>query len=186
MIIAAADNAFQLQGPQPLLAPACWETYGWLIAVLLVLLAFAGWAIVFFIRKQRPAPAPRLALEAALEGAENTPDETNALALVLALRAYLHALDARAGMALSTEELAAQLLRLPAFLPARQSLLAALQAADAGKFSGAKIPTTLLIAGVRDALHKIEDARRALATKQPIPLIPSRSTPPELPRKDFA
>ena len=98
----------------------------------------------------------------------------------------LHALDARAGMALSTEELAAQLLRLPAFLPARQSLLAALQAADAGKFSGAKIPTTLLIAGVRDALHKIEDARRALATKQPIPLIPSRSTPPELPRKDFA
>ncbi len=186
MIIAADENVFQLQSPQPLLAPTFWETYGWSLAVLIVLLALAGWAIVALIRQRSPSPAPRLALEAALKNAESKPDETSALALVLALRAYLQAIDGRAGLALSTEELAAQLLRLPAFLPARQSLLAALQAADAGKFSGAQIPATLLIAGVRDALNKIEEAQRVLVIKQTAPLIRNASTPPALPRNDFA
>jgi len=186
MIIAAEENVFQLQSPQPLLGPAFWETYGWSVAVLIVLLALAGWAIVMLIRKRSPSPAPRLALEAALKGAEGKPDEANALVLVLALRVYLQAIDRRAGLALSTEELAAQLFRLPAFLPARQSLLASLQAADAGKFSGAKIPTTLLIAGVRDALNKVEEAQRVLAIKQLAPLIRNPSTPPALPRNDFA
>ena len=44
--------------------------------------------------------------------------------------------------------------------PARQPLLAALRSADAAKFAGTPVELPLLLAGVREAAQRIEDARR--------------------------
>ena len=82
--------------------------------------------------------------------------------MTAAFRAYLAAAHPAAHAALSTEELAARLVDLPLFLPARQPLLAALRAADAAKFAGAPLDPAILIAAVREAAQRVEDARRAL------------------------
>ncbi|MFY8228983.1 MAG: hypothetical protein ACOVMC_02525, partial [Opitutales bacterium] len=92
---------------------------------------------------------------------------------------------------------------IPVFLPARQPLAAALRSADAAKFAGAGLETSLLIAGVREAARRVEDARRTFARPTPPPIVPPRATtvaptssalppppplpvPPPLPRRDQA
>jgi len=79
-----------------------------------------------------------------------------------AFRTFLAAAHPAAGAALSTEELGQRLANLPLFLPARQPLLAALRAADAAKFAGAVLEPAILIAAVREAANRVEDARHAL------------------------
>ena len=56
---------------------------------------------------------------------------------------------------LATEELLTVTGVIPVFLPARQPLAAALRGADAAKFAGAGLETSLLIAGVREAAKRV-------------------------------
>jgi hypothetical protein len=120
-----------------------------------------------------------------------------------AFRGYLFAVDARALPSLATEELLTVTGVIPVFLPARQPLAAALRSADAAKFAGAGLETSLLIAGVREAARRVEDARRTFARPTPPPIVPPRAitvaptasalptppplpVPPPLPRRDQA
>ena len=157
--LAADDNAFALQGPRPEI-PAGWLDTYWILAVIFILvLGGAALAIRALLRRQTSGQPPRRALELAITRAELENSEASVLALIAALRAYLAATDARAGLALSTEELGERLRELPVFLPARQTLLGLLRAADEAKFAAAPLNGALLIAGVRDALGRVEHAR---------------------------
>ncbi|MBM3868052.1 MAG: hypothetical protein FJ384_03870 [Verrucomicrobia bacterium] len=170
----AEDIPFTLLGPKPEVPPGFWSSY-WGGAVLVVLfvavLALVGWRL----RRRAPAARPPLAqLEAELAAAEAAPAAEAVVRVTRAFRAYLFAVDARALPALATEELLAVTGVIPVFLPARQPLTAALRSADAAKFAGAALETSLLIAGVREAARRVEDARRTFA--RPVaPLVPPRT-----------
>ena len=162
MILAADEKPFALLGPRPALPPGWWESY-WAVVVLglaaatLVALLLATW-----LRRPRRGLAPFAAFEAALAAAADRPAPEATRAVTAAFRAYLAAAHPAAHAALSTEELSTRLADLPLFLPARQPLLAALRAADAAKFAGAPLEPAILIAAVREAAQRVEDARRAL------------------------
>ena len=64
---------------------------------------------------------------------------------------------------LSTAELETRLGTLPAFLPARQPLIAALRAADAARFAGQDADPALIAAAAREALSRAEAARGAFS-----------------------
>jgi hypothetical protein len=140
---------------------------------------------VFFVRRfLRAAPkplAPAAQLELSLRLAETQPAAEAVAQATRALRAYLAAVEPRATPSLSTEELIAALSGLPVFLPARQPLLAALRSADGVKFAGASLEPSLLIAGIREAARRVEDARRTFARPVVAPLLPPRPRPLPLP-----
>jgi hypothetical protein len=165
----------------------------------------------FKLITRKPAQKPPSAiLEGELAAAETLPTEEAVVRVTRSFRAYLHAVDARALPSLSTEELLAATGVIPVFMPARQPLAAALRSADAAKFAGTALEASLLIAGVREAAKRIEDARRTFARPTPPPLIPPRPAvapivtpaatdpgtppplpphlpvPPPLPRRDHA
>ena len=70
--------------------------------------------------------------------------------------------------------------------------------ADAAKFAGASLEVSLLIAGIREAAKRIEDAQRTFARPVAAPLVPPKPRPaapdvppplpgpPPLPRRDHA
>ena len=162
MILAADEKAFALLGPRPALPPGWWESY-WAVAVLgLAAGTLLALLVAVWLRRPRRTPAPLATFEAALAAAADRPVPEATRAVTAAFRAYLAAAHPAAHPALSTEELAARLADLPLFLPARQPLLAALRAADAAKFAGAPLEPAILIAAVREAAHRVEDARHAL------------------------
>ena len=80
-----------------------------------------------------------------------------------ALRDFLAATDARLAAGLSTQELATRLTADPVYLPARALLLTALETADLAKFAGASASPDILIAQTREAVARVEAARRAFA-----------------------
>ena len=188
----AEDIPFVLLGPKAEVPPGFWSSY-WGAGVLAV--AFLAVVALVGFRLFRRAPAPRPPggqLEAELTAAETLPSAEAVIRVTRAFRAYLFAVDARALPSLATEELLTVTGVIPAFLPARQPLAAALRSADAAKFAGAGLETSLLIAGVREAARRIEDARRTFARPTPPPLVPPRQansapsvaatvTPPPLP-----
>ncbi len=198
MFLAAEETPFVLLGPKPPIPPSAWETYGLVALVALPLIAVAVFAIRRFLRRNLTTIAPIAQLELSLRAAE-TFEGVEAVARISgAFRAYLSAVEPRAATSLSTEELIAVLSGLPVFLPARQPLHAALRSADAAKFSGASCEAPLLIAGIREAARRIEDARRTFARPVVAPLIPTPPRPvapveppplpgpPPLPRRDYA
>jgi hypothetical protein len=126
---------------------------------------------VRFIRRARPRGRSAV-LEGELAAAETLPAAEAVVRATRAFRDYLHAVDARALPSLSTEELLAAIGVIPVFLPARQPLGAALRSADAAKFAGAELETSLLIAGIREAARRVEDARRTFARPVPPPWFP--------------
>lgn len=160
MILAADENSFALQGPRPGI-PAGWaDTYWVLVLIFAVVLIGAALAIRALWRRRHTAPPPRQGLLLALARAEQDARAENILALCAALRTYLAAVDPRAGEGLSTDELDRRLREIPVFVPAHRSVTGVLRAADAAKFAGSPLQGELLIAGVRDILGRIEDARR--------------------------
>jgi hypothetical protein len=203
----AEDIPFVLLGPKPEVPPAFWSSY-WGAAVLGV--AFLAVVALVGFRLFRRAPAartPLAQLEAELTAAETLASAEAVIRITRAFRAYLFAVDARALTSLATEELLTAAGVIPVFLPARQPLAAALRSADAAKFAGAGLETSLLIAGIREAARRIEDARRTFARPTPPPLIaprpansapsvaatdtppplpPPLPVPPPLPRRDHA
>jgi hypothetical protein len=201
MFLAAEETPFVLQGPKPPIPPATWESVWLLALVTLALVALAVFAIRRFLRAAPGRPAPLAQLDLDLRRAEALPATEAVAQATLALRAYLAAVEPRAAPSLSTEELLAVLSGLPVFLPARQPLLAALRSADAAKFAGATLEPSLLIAGIREAARRIEDARRTFA-RPPVVMVstgsfggvipvppagtPPLPGPPPLPRKDRA
>ena len=161
MFLAAEEAPFVLQGPRPPVAPPAWETAGLLAVVALALVALAVFAVRRF-RRATPKPlAPLAQLDRDLRLAEGRPSAEAVGLATRALRAYLAAVEPRAAPSLSTEELVALLSGLPVFLPAR---------------------APLLIAGIREAAKRVEDARRTFAR----PAAAGPTTPPPLPRKDPA
>lgn len=205
----AEDIPFTLLGPKAEVPPGFWSSY-WGVAVLGV--AFVAVLALVAVRLFRRAPAPRpphAQLEAELLVAESLPAAEAVVRVTQAFRGYLFAVDARALPSLATEELLTVTGVIPVFLPARQPLAAALRGADAAKFAGAGLETSLLIAGVREAARRVEDARRTFARPTPPPIVPPRATtvaptsaalpapaplpnppplpvPPPLPRRDQA
>jgi hypothetical protein len=163
MFLAVEEAPFVLQGPKPTIPPTAWESNLALGLIVLGLMVLAAVAIRHFLRKRPPSLAPLAQLEVALRLAESLPAPEAITQSTRALRVYLAAIDPRAAVSLSTEELVAALAGLPAFLPARQPLLAALRSADAAKFAGAALEVSLLIAGIREATRRVEDARRTFA-----------------------
>ncbi len=183
MLLALEEAPFVLQGPKPLIPPSAWEA-NWMFGLIaLGLIALAVVAFRQFLRKGPPSLAPLAQLDYALRLAESQPAAEGVAHASRAFRVYLAALEPRAATSLSTEELAALLSGLPAFLPARQPLLAALRSADAAKFAGASLEVPLLIAGLREAARRVEDARRTFARPVVAPLVPvaPRPTLPDLP-----
>lgn len=189
MLSALEETPFVLQGPKPLIPPPAWEAY-WLPGALAVGLAvLAVYAVRRFLRQGRPQPAPATQLELALRLAETQPAGEAIAQATRAFRGYLAALEPKAAATLSTEELLAALGGLPLFLPARQPLRAALREADAAKFAGAALDPALLIAALREAARRIEDARATFARTPLAPLVPTArpvaplatDTPPPLP-----
>jgi hypothetical protein len=178
-ILAAEEATFALQGPKPAVPAGAWETYGWLglgaVAVLLVLV----WAA---LKARRAADATPAIAE--LEQALASP-QADIASVTAALRGYLARVEPRAAASLSTEELTVRLGGLPIFLPARQPLLAVLHAADDAKFAGKPVQLPLLVAGIREAAQRIENARRTFAAPAVAPIIrPSLPTePPPLPSR---
>ncbi len=188
MFLALEEAPFVLQGPKPTIPPTAWESNLALGLIALGLMVLAAVAIRHFLRKGPPSLAPLAQLDVALRLAESLPAPEAITQSTRALRAYLAAIDPRAAVSLSTEELVAALAGLPAFLPARQPLLAALRSADAAKFAGASLEVSLLIAGIREATRRVEDARRTFARPAvaaspltPKPRPPTPDVPPPLP-----
>ena len=199
----AEDIPFTLLGPKAEVPPGFWSSY-WGAAVLGV--AFVAVLALVAVRLFRRAPAarpPPARLAAALPVAETLPTAEAVVRVTQAFRGYLFAVDARALPSLATEELLTVTGVIPVFLPARQPLAAALRSADAAKVAGAGLETSLLIAGVREAARRVEDARRTFARPTPPPIVPPRATtvaptssavptppplpvPPPLPRRDQA
>ncbi|MGA0028936.1 MAG: hypothetical protein ACO3IG_03105 [Opitutales bacterium] len=170
----AEEIPFTLLGPKPEIPPAFWASH-WGVA----LIGVAGLALAlllgFKLITRKPAQKPPFKiLEGELAAAEALPSADAVVRVTRAFRAYLHAVDARALPSLSTEELLAVTGVIPVFLPARQPLAAALRSADAAKFAGAGLETALLIAGLREAARRVEDARRTFARPVTPPLIPAR------------
>lgn len=206
----AEEIPFTLLGPRPEIAPAFWASH-WGVALIGVAVLALALLLGFKLITRKPAQKPPSAiLEGELAAAENLPTEEAVVRVTRSFRAYLHAVDARALPSLSTEELLAATGVIPVFMPARQPLAAALRSADAAKFAGTALEASLLIAGVREAAKRIEDARRTFARPTPPPLIPPRPAvapivtpaatdpgtppplpprlpvPPPLPRRDHA
>jgi hypothetical protein len=199
----AEDIPFTLLGPKAEVPPGFWSSY-WGAAVLGV--AFVAVLALVAVRLFRRAPAarpPHALLEGELGAAETLPAAEAVVRVTQAFRGYLFAVDARALPSLATEELLTVTGVIPVFLPARQPLAAALRSADAAKFAGAGLETSLLIAGVREAARRVEDARRTFARPTPPPIVPPRAitvaptssalptppplpVPPPLPRRDQA
>lgn len=158
----ADEKPFVLLGPRPALPPGWWESY-WAVGVLaLAAVTLGALLLAAWLRRRRPGVTPRAALEAALAAAATRPPAEAVVEVTGAFRTFLAAAHPAAGAALSTEELGQRLANLPLFLPARQPLLAALRAADAAKFAGAVLEPAILIAAVREAANRVEDARHAL------------------------
>jgi hypothetical protein len=205
----AEDIPFTLLGPKAEVPPGFWASY-WGAAVLVVaLLAVVALVGFRFLRRAPAARPPFALLEGELAAAETLPAAEAVVRVTRAFRSYLYAVDARALPSLATEELLTVTGVIPVFLPARQPLAAALRSADAAKFAGAGLETTLLIAGVREAAKRVEDARRTFArtvtpplvvprpavvtpvvapivVATPPPLPPPLPVPPPLPRRDQA
>ena len=205
----AEDIPFTLLGPKAEVPPGFWASY-WGAAVLVVALLAVVALVGFKIISRKPAPkAPFVLLEGELAAAETLPAAAAVVRVTRAFRSYLYAVDARALPSLATEELLTVTGVIPVFLPARQPLAAALRSADAAKFAGAGLETSLLIAGVREAAKRVEDARRTFArtvtpplvvprpavvapvvapivVATPPPLPPPLPVPPPLPRRDQA
>ena len=198
MFLALEEAPFVLQGPKPTIPPAAWESYWGSGLIALGLIALAVVALRQFLRKGPPSLAPLAQLDVALRLAESEAAPAAIAKATRALRVYLAATDARAAVSLSTEELVTVLAGLPVFLPARQPLLAALRSADAAKFAGAALEVSLLIAGIREAAKRIEDAQRTFARPIATPVLPPKPRPaaldtppplpgpPPLPRRDHA
>jgi len=198
MFLALEEAPFVLQGPKPTIPPAAWESYWGSGLIALGLIALAVFALRQFLRKGPPSLAPLAQLDVALRLAESEAAPAAIAKATRALRVYLAATDARAAVSLSTEELVSVLAGLPVFLPARQPLLAALRSADAAKFAGASLEVSLLIAGIREAAKRIEDAQRTFARPIATPVLPPKPRPaaldtppplpgpPPLPRRDHA
>jgi hypothetical protein len=165
---------FTLLGPKPEIAPAFWASYWGAALIGVAVLAVVVLLGVKFIRRAPTPKTPFALLEGELAAAETLPAADAVVRVTRAFRAYLHAIDARALPSLSTEELLTATGVIPVFMPARQPLAAALRSADAAKFAGAELETSLLIAGVREAAKRVEDARRTFARPVPPPLIPQR------------
>ena len=182
----AEDIPFTLLGPKAEVPPGFWSSY-WGAAVLGV--AFVAVLALVAVRLFRRAPAarpPHAQLDAELTAAETLPAGEAVIRITRAFRAYLFAVDARALPSLATEELLTVTGVIPLFLPARQPLSAALRSADAAKFAGAGLESSLLIAGVREAARRVEDARRTFARPTTPPIVPPRApvvapTSPALP-----
>ena len=205
----AEEIPFTLLGPKAEVPPGFWASY-WGAAVLVVaLLAVVALVGFRFLRRAPAARPPFALLEGELAAAETLPAAEAVVRITRAFRSYLYAVDARALPSLATEELLTVTGVIPVFLPARQPLAAALRSADAAKFAGAGLETTLLIAGVREAAKRVEDARRTFArtvtpplvvprpavvtpvvapivVATPPPLPPPLPVPPPLPRRDQA
>ena len=197
----AEEIPFVLLGPKAKVPPGFWASY-WGAAALVVALLAVGALVGYRFLRRAPAARPPLAiLEGELAAAETMPAAEAVVRVTRAFRAYLHAVDARALPSLATEELLTVTGVIPVFLPARQPLAAALRSADAAKFAGAGLETSLLLAGVREAAKRVEDARRTFARPVTPPLIVPRPTvavpvavatppplpePPPLPRRDQA
>jgi hypothetical protein len=205
----AEEIPFALLGPKAEVPPGFWASY-WGAAVLVVaLLAVVALVGFRFLRRAPAARPPFALLEGELVAAETLPAAEAVVRVTRAFRSYLYAVDARALPSLATEELLTVTGVIPVFLPARQPLAAALRSADAAKFAGAGLETTLLIAGVREAAKRVEDARRTFArtvtpplvvprpmvaapvvapivVATPPPLPPPLPVPPPLPRRDQA
>ena len=199
----AEDIPFTLLGPKAEVPPGFWSSY-WGAAVLVVaLLAVLALVAVRLFRRAPAARPPHALLEGELGAAETLPAAEAVVRVTQAFRGYLFAVDARALPSLATEELLTVTGVIPVFLPARQPLAAALRSADAAKFAGAGLETSLLIAGVREAARRVEDARRTFARPTPPPIVPPRAitvapnssalptppplpVPPPLPRRDQA
>jgi hypothetical protein len=198
MFLALEEAPFVLQGPKPTIPPAAWESYWGSGLIALGLIALAVVALRQFLRKGPPSLAPLAQLDVALRLAESEDAPAAIAKATRALRVYLASTDARAAVSLSTEELVNVLAGLPVFLPARQPLLAALRSADAAKFAGAALEVSLLIAGIREAAKRIEDAQRTFARPIATPVLPPKPRPaapdvppplpgpPPLPRRDHA
>jgi hypothetical protein len=199
----AEDIPFTLLGPKAEVPPGFWSSY-WGDAVLgVAFVAVLALVAVRFFRRAPAARPPHARLEEELTVAETLPAAEAVVRVTQAFRGYLFAVDARALPSLATEELLTVTGVIPVFLPARQPLAAALRSADAAKFAGAGLETSLLIAGVREAARRVEDARRTFARPTPPPIVPSRAitvaptssalptppplpVPPPLPRRDQA
>ena len=197
----ADDIPFTLLVPKAEVPPGFWSSY-WGVAVLGVAFVAVLALVAVRLRRRAPAARPPLALlEAELTTAETLPAAEAVVRVTRAFRGYLFAVDARALPSLSTEELLTVTGVIPVFLPARQPLAAVLRSADDAKFAGAGLETSLLIAGVREAAKRVEDARRTFARPTPPPIVPPRAqaatpttlpvppplpTPPPLPRRDQA
>ena len=184
MLLALEEAPFVLQGPKPPIPPGAWEAH-WPLAVgALALTLLAAYAIRRFLRRPPTPPAPLAQFELALRLAESQPADEAVAQATRAFRGYLAALEPRAAASLSTDELAVLLHGLPAFLPARQPLLAALRSADAAKFAGAPLEVPLLLAGLREAARRVEDGRRTFAraaVAPPVKAAPSTPPPEEPP-----
>ncbi len=192
MFLALEEAPFVLQGPKPPIPPSAWESNWALGLIALGLLTLAAVALRRFLRKGPAGLAPIAQLELALRLAESQPAAEAIAQATRAFRGYLAAIEPRAAASLSTEELIPLLAGLPVFLPARQPLLAALRSADAAKFAGASLEVPLLVAGLREAAKRVEDARRTFAKPVVAPLVPPKprptapDMPPPLPRRDHA
>ena len=183
MFLALEEAPFVLQGPKPIIAPAAWASYWPLGLIALGLIVLAVVALRQFLRKGPPSLAPLAQLDVALRLAEAEPAPAAIAKATRALRVYLASTDARAAVSLSTEELVAVLAGLPVFLPARQPLLAVLRSADAAKFAGGSLEVPLLIAGIREASKRVEDAHRTFARPVATPVLPPKPRPaaPDVP-----
>jgi len=183
MFLALEEAPFVLQGPKPIIAPAAWESYWPLGLIALGVIVLAVVALRQFLRKGPPSLAPLAQLDVALRLAEAEPAPAAIAKATRALRVYLASTDARAAVSLSTEELVAVLASLPVFLPARQPLLAVLRSADAAKFAGGSLEVPLLIAGIREASKRVEDAHRTFARPVAAPIVPPKPRPaaPDVP-----
>jgi len=171
IFLAADDGPLVLQGPRATIPPGWWESYWGVVAFGLALIVTLGLHEAARRRRRRPAlTSAQQLLEQTLQQAARTAGPAAAALVSQGLRDFLAATDGQLATSLSTQELAARLETLPLYLPAQSLLLTALQTADLAKFAGATASPDILITQVREAVQRVEAARRAFATQaQPRP-----------------
>lgn len=171
IFLAATDEApLVLEGPRATIPPSWGESYWGVIAFGIALIVALALLEIARRRRQRPAlTSAQQLLEQTLQQAARTSGPAAAALVSHGLRDFLASTDAQLSASLSTEELAARLEGLPLYLPARSLLLTALQTADLAKFAGATASPDILIAQAREAVQRVETARRAFAAAPPRP-----------------
>lgn len=161
--MSAPEETFALLGPKPEVPPGWLEANGLALGLGLTAALGVAWLVLSQVRRRRArAVDPAADFRARLAAARQAAPGRRAPLAAEALRRYLAAISADAPEGLTTQELAAALVRSPLLATAADPIVRALRAADQAKFAGEAVGEAAALDLAELAHANLELARRAL------------------------